>query len=101
MELNEKMARFLFTLDTQCDALRFEGDFVKNLYLGKANLLLAFIKEAGYVFEPYTIEWLLTDKKADELIRRAGYVKLADVDYKYLPTKECYCYDNGWRKVEA
>ena len=76
MELNEKMARLLFTLDTQCDALRFESDFVKNLYLGKANLLLAFIKEAGYV-------------------------KLADVDYKYLPTKECYCYDNGWRKVEG
>ncbi len=28
------------------------------------------------------------------------YVKLVEMDYRYLPTKECYCYDNGWRKVE-
>lgn len=34
------------------------------------------------------------------LIKEAGYVKLADIDYKYLPVKETYCYDNGWRKVE-
>jgi len=34
------------------------------------------------------------------LIKETGYVKLADIDYRYLPTKECYCYDNGWRKVE-
>jgi len=75
MELREKIARLLFTLETQGDALRFEDDFVKKLYFGKAKLFLDLIKEAGYV-------------------------KLADMDYRYLPVKETYCYDNGWRKLE-
>ena len=35
------------------------------------------------------------------LIRGANYVKLADMDYRYLPVRETYCYDNGWRKIEA
>ena len=35
------------------------------------------------------------------LVKEAGYVKLADMDYRYLPVKETYCYDNGWRKVES
>lgn len=49
MELREKIARLLFTLETQGDALRFEDDFVKKLYLDKANLFLDLIKGAGYV----------------------------------------------------
>jgi len=35
------------------------------------------------------------------LVKEANYVKLADMDYRYLPIKETYCYDNGWRKVKS
>ena len=40
-------------------------------------------------------------KKVMGRILELGYVKLADIDYRYLPVKETYCYDNGWRKVEG
>ena len=54
-----------------------------------------FCHEFGEKIEPY----LCPDCK--ERIHKLGYVKLVDMDYKYLPVKETYCYDNGWRKVRA
>ena len=46
--------------------------------------------------------WIPVDQIGElvKAIIEAGYVKLADMDYRCLPTKETYCYDNGWRKVE-
>ena len=84
MELREEIAK----------ELAYIGNSTNTETLSKENLWYWFSNnEQAY--------W---KRKVDiilVLIEEAGYVKLADIDYRYLPTKECYCYDNGWRKIEV
>ena len=49
VELREKIAKLLYTYENQYDNLHNEDSFMRGLYLGKADRILALIKEAGYV----------------------------------------------------
>jgi len=39
--VREKMARLIYTMDTQMDNLHNESAFIKDTYLGKANQILS------------------------------------------------------------
>jgi len=87
---NEELKEGMFSLLIQ------DEDFEDICLLG----CLHWNKSASYCMRKRQQLHCPKVEKLFNLIKESGYIKLADIDYKYLPTKECYCYDNGWRKVE-